>query len=81
MEKKTPVRLFADFNNADSEGRIRLNTQGTKDDLATHGLTLAEGMNVILDDGDELCADAIVRFCSREGWVAEVDWPVIESRN
>lgn len=80
MEKMTLIRLFADFNNADSKGRIRLNTQGTKDDVAALGLTLTEGMPVILDDGDEICADAIVRFCAAEGWVAEVDWELIESR-
>lgn len=80
MNPQTPVRLFADFNNADSEGRVRLNTQGTQNDLFTLGVTLADGMHVILDDGDELSANATVRHCSREGWVAEVDWQAIESR-
>lgn len=72
--------LFADFNNADKLGRVRLNTRGTRDDLVALGITLYDGMPVILDDREEIVADAIVRHCPTEGWVAEVDWQAIENR-
>ncbi len=72
--------LYADFQNVDPEGRIRLNTTGILEDLARHGLTLTQGRPVQLytDDGDSdrgLAIDGIVELDSVEGsWVAHVDW-------
>ena len=70
-------KLFADFNNADEFGRIRLNTQGTLDDIRALGLTLCDGMHVVLDDDEELVANGTVRYSPTDGWVAEVDWKLI----
>jgi hypothetical protein len=78
MKTNTP-HIFADFHNADSKGRVRLNTRGTADDLAALQLQLCEGLKVVLYDGDEIEADGVVRS-SIDGWVAEVDWEVIQKR-
>lgn len=36
------LRIFADFHNADSQGRLRLNGIGTVEDLARQQITLQE---------------------------------------
>ena len=73
MSHKQGPHIFADFNNADKRARVRLNCKGTLDDMASLGLTFHDGMHVVLDDGDEIAVDAIVRYCPEEIWVAEVD--------
>ena len=45
------IILYADFNNADAGGRLRLNCQGTLDDLIAEQIDLREGLNVIVSDG------------------------------
>lgn len=77
MTKDQIPKLFADFHNADEFGRVRLNCQGTLDDLRSLGLTLSDGMHVLLDDSEELVADGVVRHSPTDGWVAEVDWDKI----
>jgi hypothetical protein len=76
--EREPVRLFADFQNGDKNGRIRLNTCGTQRDLSALAINLYDGMRVRLDDGEEFVADGIVRHYDTEGWVAEIDWNAIE---
>jgi len=76
-ENNNLPRLFADFNNADEKGRVRLTTNGTKNDLNRLGIILYDGMQVFLDDSEEITALGIVRFSPIEGWVAEVDWDKI----
>ncbi len=74
-----PVRiiLYADFNNADASGRLRLNCKGTLVDLAAAGRELEEGLEVTLTDG-ELRVDGTVVASTEEGiWVAVVDWDKI----
>jgi hypothetical protein len=69
----TPV-IFADFNNADALGRVRLNTVGTVEDLGRLGLQLADGLRVTLHD-DDLQADGVVTYSAEEHiWVAKIDW-------
>jgi hypothetical protein len=68
------IRVFADFNNADRHGRVRLNCNGTSDDLAALKAERSEGMRVELDDHDEFVVKGTVRWNGAEGWVAEVDW-------
>ena len=65
--------IFADFNNADYKGRIRLNTSGTLEDLQRKNLKLEAGLKVILDDADELTALATVEYSDDERiWVARL---------
>jgi hypothetical protein len=79
-------KVYADFHNADVNGRLRLNCVGTIEDLARQGLMLHEGMPLILysDDldaegqPDELLADGVVSFSEEEHcWVAAIDWSAI----
>jgi len=79
-------RVYADFHNADAEGRLRLNCVGTIEDLARQGITLHKGMSLTfysddLDAGgrpDELLADGVVSFSEEEHcWVAAIDWSAI----
>ena len=70
-------RIYADFNNADSKGRLRLITDGSLSDIKKLNLKMAEGMPVVVYD-DELSANAEVTFSEEEKiWVAKIDWAQI----
>ena len=69
--------LYADFNNADPVGRVRLNVVGTILDLSRLGLILRDGLRVRVHD-EELEADGEVRYSTDEHiWVAEIDWAAV----
>ena len=69
--------VFADFMNADPQGRVRLTCVGTTEDLARLGLRLENGLRVIVHD-EELEADAEVMLSPEEHlWVAKIDWNAI----
>jgi hypothetical protein len=79
-------RVYADFHNADAQGRLRLNCVGTLEDLAQQKIELREGLLLTLyaddanDQGqaDELLVDGIVSFSEQEHcWVARIDWQAI----
>src|SRR5580704_6529860 len=79
-------RIYADFHNADPEGRIRLNCIGTMEDLSRQQVELREGVVLMLysddldDKGqlDELLVDGVVSFSEQEHcWVAAIDWGAI----
>ena len=79
-------RIFADFHNADAQGRVRLNCIGTTKDLAQQQVALHEGLIVTLysDDADELGrpddleVSGVVEYSGAEGcWVARIDWSAI----
>src|SRR5579883_612634 len=82
----TKPKIYADFHNADSEGRVRLNCVGTTEDLARQQVELREGLILSLysddldDKGqlDELLVDGVVSFSEEEHcWVAAIDWAAI----
>ena len=82
----TSARIYADFNNADSQGRLRLNCVGTTKDLARHNVELFDGLALLLyaDDldgegqPDELLAEGVVSYSEDEHiWVAAIDWAAI----
>jgi len=82
----TQPRIYADFHNADSRGRLRLNSVGTIEDLARQHIELREGLPVSLysDDLDaagaldKLLVAGIVGFSQEEDcWVATIDWSAI----
>lgn len=52
-------RVFVDFHNADSQGRLRLNCLGTVEDLSTQKLELQSGQQLTLYSED-LEVDGIV---------------------
>jgi len=70
-------RVFADFHNADSKGRLRLNCAGTLADLASQKIALRDCQHLILYS-EELEVDGIVQYSDEEGlWVAIIDWNAI----
>lgn len=80
--------IYADFHNADSKGRLRLNCIGTVEDLAKHHLELGDGLHLNLysddldDKGqlDELVVEGVVSFSQEEHcWVATIDWAAIRN--
>ncbi len=72
--------VYADFHNADTEGRLRLNTVGTIRDLSRQNITLRDGLALTLHD-EELEVDGQVRFSPGEHlWVAAIDWDAIRPR-
>jgi hypothetical protein len=67
-------RIFADFQNADAQGRLRLNCIGTIEDLSRHGTKLINGGKLSIYSED-LEADAVVEYSDEEKiWVATIDW-------
>jgi hypothetical protein len=70
-------RVFADFHNADAQGRLRLNSIGTLEDLARHMIVLQDGLPLTLYS-EELEVDGVVRYSTDEKvWVAAIDWNAI----
>jgi hypothetical protein len=79
-------RIYTDFHNADSRGRLRLNCAGTVEDLAKQHVELREGLQLTLysddlddkDRLDELVVDGAVSYSAEERcWVAAIDWAAI----
>jgi hypothetical protein len=70
-------KVFADFQNADEQGRLRLNCIGTIEDLSRQGTQLIPG-NRLLIYSEELEADAVIEYSDQERiWVAAIDWEQI----
>jgi len=75
MESKMSDKptLFADFHNSDWHGRIRF-TNGTEADIKRLNLELKEGLEIILDDGEEFMAYGVIEFSKEENrWVMKYD--------
>ena len=71
------LRVFADFHNADTVGRIRLNCIGTIEDLASKGISLQSGQELTLYS-EELEVDGIVEYSQLENiFVVVIDWEKI----
>ncbi|GBF78924.1 hypothetical protein [Aphanothece sacrum] len=71
------LRVFADFHNADAQGRLRLNCTGTLEDLSCQNICLKKGQELTLYS-EELEVDGIVQYSSQENlWVAVIDWDKI----
>jgi hypothetical protein len=74
---KTP-KVFADFHNADVQGRLRLNCIGTVEDLARQNIELQDGHLLTLYS-EELEVEGVVQYSSEEKlWVAAIDWDAIK---
>lgn len=70
-------RIYADFHNADVQGRIRLNCIGTVEDLACQQITLRDGLLLTLYS-EELEVEGQVQYSTEENlWVAVIDWDAI----
>ncbi len=72
-----PESIYADFNNADPHGRLRLNCVGTVEDLKGLGLELRDGLKVRVHD-EELETEGEIVFSPEEHiWVATINWDAI----
>ena len=70
-------RVYADFHNADIQGRLRLNCVGTVEDLACQQIVLRDGLLLTLYS-EELEVEGRVRYSTQENlWVAVIDWDSI----
>ena len=66
-------KVYADFQNMDKQGRLRLICNGTRADLEKLHVSLAGGIRLLLSDG-ELEVEATVRWSDDERiWVGEYD--------
>ena len=59
------VKIYADFHNADKQGRLRLNCVGTIEDLARYRVELRDGEKLVLYS-EELEADGVVTYSTNE---------------
>jgi hypothetical protein len=68
-------RVFADFHNADEQGRLRLNCVGSIEDLSHQQIGLINGHLLTLYS-EELEVDGVVEFSEEEKkiWVVVIDW-------
>jgi hypothetical protein len=74
---KEMLRIFADFHNADSQGRLRLNCIGTIEDLTRQQISLQNAQWLTLYSED-LEVDGVVQYSAAENlWVAVIDWDEI----
>jgi len=73
-------RVHVDFNNADQDGRLRLNLAGTTASLDAQHFYLQDGVSLVVCD-DELECEAVVQFNTEEGiWVGAIDWEKLQER-
>jgi len=72
--------VYADLQNADAQGRLRLNCIGTIRVLAQQSVSLHDGLELTLYDED-LEVEGKVLFSSEEHlWVAAIDWKAIRPK-
>ena len=71
------LRVYADFHNADPQGRVRLNCVGTVEDLARCQIKLEDALEITLYSED-LEVEGRVQYSRQENvWVAVIDWNAI----
>jgi hypothetical protein len=72
-------KVFADFHNADAQGRLRLNCIGTVEDLAQQHIVLRDGLPLTCYS-EELEVEGVVQYSTDENvWVAVIDWGAIRT--
>ena len=71
-------KVFADFHNADTDDRLRLNCIGTIEDLAQQQIVLRDGVCLTLYS-EEFEVGGVVEYSTDEHlWVAVIDWHAIK---
>jgi hypothetical protein len=74
------IKIYADFNNADRSGRLRLTCAGTTEALFGHQIVLREGMPLILTNDEGLESEGIVTYSDEERiWTARIDWTKLKT--
>lgn len=67
------LRIYADFNCTDEDGRVWLDTVGSLRDIEAHAAELKEGMTVMLYMTNELEVEATL-LQDRGSWKGVPDW-------
>ena len=71
-------KVYADFHNADIQGRLRLSCVGTVEDMARQQIVLQNGLLLTLYS-EELEVEGRVQYSTEENlWVAFIDWDAIK---
>jgi hypothetical protein len=73
-------KVYADFQNADEQGRLRLNCVGTLVDLSRQGIELSVGRSLILYSEDLEVAGVVEYSEAERIWVGRIDWEEIWER-
>ena len=73
------IRIYADFNSSDEQGRVMLNTVGSLRDIEQHKNVITEGMKVVLYMPGDFEVSGTLVF---EGiWKGIPDWGTILYEN
>ncbi len=66
------MHIYADFNNRDASGFIRLNNFGTVADLSEKSIALAEGLRIVVSDGDLIATVIVHEPGAEQVWRGEI---------
>jgi hypothetical protein len=69
------IRIYADFNSSDAQGRVMLNTVGSLRDLEKHKDMVAEGLKVILYMPNDFEVVGTITF--DKIWMGVPDWSTV----
>ncbi len=69
------IRIYADFNSCDEQGRVMLNTVGSLRDLEKYKAALREGAPVVLYVPGEFEVSGTITF--EDIWKGVPDWSTI----
>jgi hypothetical protein len=76
-ERPDHPSVRVDFQTADSDGRVRLNTVGSLTDIERQRMKLQPGLRLLLVDAELSAAGQVAWSEDEQLWVAEVDWSEI----
>lgn len=71
---RMPIRIYADFNNATEDEKVRLNTVGSLADIRKMRAPPIEGMKVLLHDEELEVQARLTRAPDGENWLGIPDW-------
>ncbi|MCE7985698.1 MAG: hypothetical protein DYG89_31355 [Caldilinea sp. CFX5] len=67
-------KIYIDFQNADIQGRLRLNCTGTIEDLARQRVVLRPGQTFLLYSEDLEVEGTVIYSVEENLWVAVINW-------
>lgn len=66
--------IYADFNNVDEEGCIRLNCTQTLNDIETQAIKIKPGLKLNLTDNQKIVEGRVQYSKPEDIWVALINW-------
>lgn len=74
------LEIFADFNCADRQGRLRLDVKGAIESISRSNIDLRKsGQEYIFSDGDVSAVGRVVWSEEESIWVGVIDWSEVQS--